>query len=328
MTDPVVKIVTRSDVVVVEVANGLGDEALVTAPSSSGAMGPQGEPGPEGPQGPIGPAGPQGESGPTGPAGPAGVQGPEGPAGPAGETGPQGLQGEAGPEGPAGPQGATGSDGATGPTGPTGPSGPTGAPGPEGPAGATGPEGPVGATGSEGPTGATGPMGIPGEGVPTGGTAGQVLQKVDGTDFNTVWATPAGGAGGIGSIEYVQPVWAEENSPLGNGAFEWAFGNGANTPSNSGVTIYVPTGQECHIVAMTATTNNNSGTSIIECYVNGIGHGASAGVQVQLSGRSGVNDGFAPFAISTGDRLNFRTVSAGTNTAPNTVCAFLRFRSI
>ncbi|MEM9437400.1 MAG: hypothetical protein AAGA15_10190 [Pseudomonadota bacterium] len=196
MTDPVVEVVTRSDVVVIEVVNALGDEVLVTAPPSSGATGPQGETGPEGPQGPTGPAGPQGETGPTGPAGPAGAQGPEGPAGPAGDIGPQGLQGlqglqgEPGPEGPTGPQGATGGDGATGPTGPAGPPGPAGATGPEGPAGATGPEGPTGATG------ATGPTGLPGEGVPTGGTAGQVLQKVDGTDFNTVWATPAGGSGG------------------------------------------------------------------------------------------------------------------------------------
>lgn len=32
-------------------------------------------------------------------------------------------------------------------------------------------------------------------GVPAGGTAGQVLQKVDGTDYNTEWATPSGGGG-------------------------------------------------------------------------------------------------------------------------------------
>lgn len=31
--------------------------------------------------------------------------------------------------------------------------------------------------------------GIPGEGVPAGGTAGQVLTKVDGTDYNTAWGS-------------------------------------------------------------------------------------------------------------------------------------------
>lgn len=53
--------------------------------------------------------------------------------------------------------------------------------------------GPTGPQGPSGPTGATGPQGSPGQGVPTGGTAGQVLTKVDGTNYNTQWATPGGG---------------------------------------------------------------------------------------------------------------------------------------
>lgn len=39
---------------------------------------------------------------------------------------------------------------------------------------------------------ATGPQGPAGPGVPTGGTAGQVLAKVDSTDYNTTWATIGG----------------------------------------------------------------------------------------------------------------------------------------
>jgi len=30
-------------------------------------------------------------------------------------------------------------------------------------------------------------------GVPAGGTAGQVLEKIDSTDYNTQWVTPSGG---------------------------------------------------------------------------------------------------------------------------------------
>lgn len=41
---------------------------------------------------------------------------------------------------------------------------------------------------------ATGPQGPAGPGVPSGGTAGQVLTKVDGTDYNTQWETPSGGS--------------------------------------------------------------------------------------------------------------------------------------
>lgn len=41
----------------------------------------------------------------------------------------------------------------------------------------------------------SGSAGPPGVGVPVGGTTGQVLAKVDGTDYNTAWATPSGGGG-------------------------------------------------------------------------------------------------------------------------------------
>lgn len=79
--------------------------------------------------------------------------------------------------------GATGATGATGPAGPTGPTGPTGA------TGATGATGSAGATGATGPTGPTGATGATGAGVPTGGTTGQVLNKVSGTDYDTAWTT-------------------------------------------------------------------------------------------------------------------------------------------
>lgn len=42
--------------------------------------------------------------------------------------------------------------------------------------------------------GTPGTPGAAGVGVPTGGAGGQVLEKIDGTDFNTQWATPAGAA--------------------------------------------------------------------------------------------------------------------------------------
>lgn len=42
-------------------------------------------------------------------------------------------------------------------------------------------------------SGLKGTAGSNGQGVPAGGTAGQVLQKVDDTDYNTEWVTPQGG---------------------------------------------------------------------------------------------------------------------------------------
>ena len=148
------------------------------------------------------------------------------------------------------PKGAQGATGATGETGPEGPQGPQGVQGVQGPAGADGtngtdgvgitsitfketdaqgnniytvnlsnstsyditcPKGPQGATGATGAGVATG--GTTGQvlskvsgtdydtqwrdvhEVPSGGTAGQVLSKVDGTDYNTQWATPSSGGG-------------------------------------------------------------------------------------------------------------------------------------
>ena len=67
---------------------------------------------------------------------------------------------------------------------------------PQGNPGATGAQGPTGSTGAQGPQGnpgATGSTGATGPGVAAGGTTGQVLTKVNATDYNTNWQTPATG---------------------------------------------------------------------------------------------------------------------------------------
>jgi hypothetical protein len=180
-------------------------------------------------QGPPGPPGPVGAPGPMGPVGPVGPQGPQGPMGQGvgwktmtrdpgnnENTGDQTgtlwlntvtshywqltstspvyvwadmgyIHGTQGPVGPQGPPGPIGPAGTTGPQGSQGIQGPTGSQGPVGPAGTTGPAGP---TGPQGPTGSQGPTGA---GVPVGGTSGQVLAKIDATNFNTNWQTPASG---------------------------------------------------------------------------------------------------------------------------------------
>ena len=105
------------------------------------------------------------------------------------------LKGERGPQGPAG---------ATGATGPAGPAGADGAPGATGATGPQGPEGPKGDTGATGPAGPKGDPGVAGVGVPAGGTAGQVLAKIDGTDYNTEWVNQSGGGSGGGKIRLVE----------------------------------------------------------------------------------------------------------------------------
>ena len=113
-----------------------------------------------------------------------------------------GIKGEQGPQGSPGAAGSPGADGATGPAGPantltigTVQQGDTAAATISGTApnqvlNLTLPRGEQGPAGADGAPGAAGADGAPGQGVPTGGTAGQVLSKVDSTDYNTQWITP------------------------------------------------------------------------------------------------------------------------------------------
>jgi len=64
--------------------------------------------------------------------------------------------------------------------------------------GTGGGSGSSGTSGTSGAAGASGSSGTSGEGVPAGGTAGQVLAKIDGDDYNTQWVDQTGG-GGSGS---------------------------------------------------------------------------------------------------------------------------------
>lgn len=89
-------------------------------------------------------------------------------------------------------------------TGPQGPEGKQGQPGVDGKDGAPGPKGDPGAPGTPGEPGIQGPPGkdgAPGEGIPAGGSAGQVLAK---TEESTAWQDlPQGGA---------QADWNQSNS--------------------------------------------------------------------------------------------------------------------
>lgn len=166
---------------------------------AAGPQGPPGDPGADGADGATGPEGPQGDQGP---AGSDGADGADGRTIYNGAGAPGVIPGEA--DGDvyidttsdtyyvrAG--GSWGSS--TSLVGPAGADGADGVQGDQGPAGNDGADGADGAQGLPGNDGADGADGANGQGVPTGGSAGQVLEKIDGTDFNTQWATPSGGGG-------------------------------------------------------------------------------------------------------------------------------------
>jgi hypothetical protein len=204
----------------------MGPEGPQGIQGDAGPQGIQGEQGIQGLKGDQGDQGIQGIQGEPGPQGEQGLQGIQGIQGPQGNTGPQGEQGPQGYtglsayqvaqlEGFAGTQEewVASLEGATGPMGPQGVSitligsVPTPADLP-----ATGNEVNdayivdsdgdiwvwattgwysagqiVGPQGLQGPAGATGATGATGPGVAAGGTAGQILSKIDGTDYNTTW---------------------------------------------------------------------------------------------------------------------------------------------
>lgn len=80
--------------------------------------------------------------------------------------------------------------------------------GPQGPQGDQGPQGP------DGPQGPQGPQGDPGEGVPTGGTAGQILTKDSGTDFDTSWQDPSATGGQVNSVLAGTGIDVDSSDPV------------------------------------------------------------------------------------------------------------------
>lgn len=62
----------------------------------------------------------------------------------------------------------------------------------------------------KGEKGETGPEGPAGPGVPAGGTAGQILTKVDGTDYNTEWMDPKRSSSDINFKIYETEVQVSE----------------------------------------------------------------------------------------------------------------------
>ena len=141
-------------------------------------------------------------------------------------------------------------------------------------------------------------------------------------------STSLNNLGGIG--EYLVAIWAEENAVLTNTTYQWAFGDGANTPADGGLTVYVPTGWECHVVAMSLRIGG--GVATAELVLNGVPQGANCDVtviSVAGVGKGNTDDSFSPISIIDNSYINFRTSGVDPNTsAPNVVTAWLRYRQI
>lgn len=124
--------------------------------------------------------------------------------------------------------------------------------------------------------------------------------------------------------EYMFPIWAEENSSLGVATYEWAFGNGADTPTGRGVVLHVPAGWVAEAVSMSLSIN--AGTATVELEISGTLQGSTADVAV-ASGTSAVNT-FAAVPLVDGDVINFRTTTASGTSGPCQVGVWIRMRAV
>lgn len=75
-----------------------------------------------------------------------------------------------------------------------------------------------------------------GQGVPAGGTAGQVLAKVDGTDYNTEWVDPPSG----GDIETYTLATFDETLIPATAPFTWFIAGGNKNTASASYTSYMP----------------------------------------------------------------------------------------
>ena len=254
-----------------------------------------------------------------------------------GAQGPQGIQGEVGSQGPIGLTGATGPQGLTGATGANG------ATGPQGIQGEVGSQGPIGLTGATGPQGIAGTNGTNGQGVPTGGTANQVLAKIDGTNYNTQWITPSAGTSAYPNIELnIRNNTTQSITSLGNGTsanqitFSGSSSNttltGGNTWNGNTFTVGATGAGWYQINAQIVgtTTDGVSSTSIgIPFYMdlnNAVGSTMSSAIlyrsnyttQTNSTHLKNNNTISTVLYLSAGNTLNFYGFSASNTIAGNT----------
>ena len=145
------------------------------------------------------------------------------------------------------------------------------------PTGATGSQGIQGIQGVAGTNGTNGTNGV---GVPTGGTTGQVLSKVDATNYNTTWIDPpeGGGTGGYteSSTAPISPVVGDEWFDLTDGTLYKRVSDGVDAlwMSVNSISGVVPQSVILQIAkyttgAKSTGTNIMPSTNIIQQISNG-----------------------------------------------------------
>lgn len=160
--------------------------------------------------------------------------------------------------------------------GPPGPAGVQGPQGVQGEQGDTGPQGVQGPQGDPGPQGVQGEKGDAGAGVPVGGTAGQVLKKIDATNYNTEWADESGGDSPSSPFlnrdrYYRVDNWARAGNFTGYNALGWG-----TTAIGSGVyngAARLPDPRFVHVCEHTSGISNTNRAISFAAHTSGLGGG-------------------------------------------------------
>lgn len=120
--------------------------------------------------------------------------------------------------------------------------------------GAEGPTGPQGAKGDKGETGATGPQGPKGdagEGLPPGGSAGQVLVKASDSDYDGKWADPSG------FTDEIEAELAALDPDIHSEAYTWTLGRNYNSAGSLGTQNGFAITQYFHVTPGTLFVNRS-----------------------------------------------------------------------
>ena len=135
--------------------------------------------------------------------------------------------------------------------------------------------------------GTNGANGANGQGVPTGGTANQVLAKIDGTNYNTQWVTPSAGGSGASVQLFANKVGgSSETLPVATSTSPTTivFNNILNSPTlgtynnSTGVFTVGTTGAGTYLIQVKLLCNDASpASSTVPPYLTLIKNNATYG---------------------------------------------------
>jgi hypothetical protein len=144
---------------------------------------------------------------------------------------------------------------------------------------------------SPGPIGPAGAAGAAGVGVPAGGTTGQVLAKIDGTNYNTQWSSAAG---------YSEPTLGSTPIP-----------SGATVTTLAGLTLTTP------VINSIPASASNSAVSLWSTLTNGNGTLFFG----QTSGSASISNGTGfsgTLNLANGAGTSSKTINIGASSTAGT----------